>query len=154
MPSVYCHKYPDVPQIVVTAIGICAEFGADFPRTLSTVIFRCLKTAMEHILMPKPRTHHGLYEAAVFTYVKLNQIVSLGIRIFEFILLWLNHSPVRCYLDEAKFSHELLCSMVETSEEKVIGPDGAYMPMIIIAIFADVLWAGNKLATEEKLSIF
>ncbi|CAN4114718.1 unnamed protein product [Withania somnifera] len=38
--------------------------------------------------------------------------------------------------------------MMETSEKKVIGPDGSYIP-IIIAIFAEVLWAGNNLATEE-----
>ncbi|XP_069143871.1 uncharacterized protein [Solanum lycopersicum] len=87
------------------------------------------------------------YEAAVSTCGKLNQFVSEGIS-YEYILLWLNHLPITCDLDEAKISHELLCSMMETSEQKVIGPNGSYIP-IIIAIFAEVLWAGNNLATEE-----
>lgn len=53
-----------------------------------------------------------------------------------------------CNLDEAKISHEQLCSMIGASENKVIGPQGTFIPQII-AIFAEVLWAGNNLATQE-----
>ncbi|KAH0642676.1 hypothetical protein KY289_033650 [Solanum tuberosum] len=144
---IYNHKNPDVPQIVATAIGICAEFGADFLKPHNTEgILGHLKTALEN-----PNAKHPdnimAYEAAVSTCGKLNQFVSEGIS-YEYILLWLNHLPITCDLDEAKISHKLLCSMMETSEQKVIGLGGSYIP-IIIAIFAEVLWAGNNLASEE-----
>ncbi|KAJ8526273.1 hypothetical protein K7X08_028750 [Anisodus acutangulus] len=147
LPRVYYHKNPDVPQIVATAIGICAEFGRDFLKPHIIVIFDHLKTVMEH---PNAKSPNNImaYEAAVSTCGKLNQFVSEGIYTYEFILLWLSHLPIRCNLDEAKISHDLLCSMMETSEPKVIGPDGSYIPNII-TIFAEVLWAGNNLATEE-----
>ncbi|KAH0648316.1 hypothetical protein KY285_033564 [Solanum tuberosum] len=140
------HENPDVMQIVATAIGICAEFGADFLKPHIKGILGHLKTALEN-----PNAKHPdnimAYEAAVSTCGKLNQFVSEGIS-YEYILLWLNHLPITCDLDEAKISHELLCSMMETSEQKVIGLGGSYIP-IIIAIFAEVLWAGNNLASEE-----
>ncbi|KAG5592162.1 hypothetical protein H5410_042676 [Solanum commersonii] len=143
---IYNHKNPDVPQIVATAIGICAEFGADFLKPHTKGILGHLKTALEN-----PNAKHPdnimAYEPAVSTCGKLNQFVSEGIS-YEYILLWLNHLPTTCDLDEAKISHELLCSMMETSEQKVIGLGGSYIP-IIIAIFAEVLWAGNNLASEE-----
>ncbi|KAL3361543.1 hypothetical protein AABB24_014427 [Solanum stoloniferum] len=143
---IYNHKNPDVPQIVATAIGICAEFGADFLKPHTKGILGHLKTALEN-----PNGKHPdnimAYEAAVSTCGKLNQFVSEGIS-YEYILLWLNHLPITCDLGEAKISHELLCSMMETSEQKVIGLGGSYIP-IIIAIFAEVLWAGNNLASEE-----
>ncbi|KAH0646722.1 hypothetical protein KY284_034606 [Solanum tuberosum] len=151
---IYNHKNPDVPQIVATAIGICAEFGADFLKPHTKGILGHLKTALEN-----PNAKHPdnimAYEAAVSTCGKLNQFVSEGIS-YEYILLWLNHLPITCDLDEAKISHELLCSMMETSEQKVIGLGGSYIP-IIIAIFAEVLWAGNNLASEKlgrELSIY
>ncbi|XP_059307198.1 uncharacterized protein LOC132058844 [Lycium ferocissimum] len=147
LPKVYYHKNPDVPQIVGTAIGICAEFGGKFLKPHTIVIFNHIKTVMEHPNAKNP-VNIMAYEAAVSTCGKLNQYVSEGIYTYEFILLWLSHLPIRCNLDEAKISHELLCSMMETSEQKVIGPDGSYIPTII-TIFAEVLWAGNNLATEE-----
>ncbi|XP_049380959.1 uncharacterized protein LOC125845489 [Solanum stenotomum] len=88
------------------------------------------------------------YEAAVYTCGKLNQFLSDDFYTYEFIQLWISHLPIRCNLDEAKISHELLCSMIEMFEQKVIGPQGFHIPKII-AIFAEVLWAGNNLATEE-----
>uniref|UniRef100_M1CW37 Karyopherin-beta 3 variant n=1 Tax=Solanum tuberosum TaxID=4113 RepID=M1CW37_SOLTU len=138
--------YVSLMWIVATAIGICAEFGADFLKPHIKGILGHLKTALEN-----PNAKHPdnimAYEAAVSTCGKLNQFVSEGIS-YEYILLWLNHLPITCDLDEAKISHELLCSMMETSEQKVIGLGGSYIP-IIIAIFAEVLWAGNNLASEE-----
>ncbi|XP_060210194.1 uncharacterized protein LOC132637063 [Lycium barbarum] len=158
LPRVYYHKNPDVPQIVATVIGICAEYGADFLKPYTTVISDHLKTVMEH-----PNAKHldniTAYEAAVSTCGKLiqptiNFLVFDDLRncfTWQFILLWLSHLPTRCNLDEAKISHELLCSMMETSEQKVIGPDGSYIPNMI-TLFAEVLWAGNNLATDETTS--
>ncbi|KAK6774950.1 hypothetical protein RDI58_025951 [Solanum bulbocastanum] len=145
--KVYYHKDPDVPQIVAIAIGICAKFGADFLKPHTEGIFGCLKTALEH---PNAKYQDNImaYEAAVSTCGKLNQFRSDDFYTYEFIWLWLSHLPIRCNLDEAKISHELLCSMIETFEQKVIGPEGFHIPKII-AIFAEVLWAGNNLATEE-----
>ncbi|KAH0714029.1 hypothetical protein KY290_009023 [Solanum tuberosum] len=145
--KVYYHKDPDVPQIVAIAIGICAEFGADFLKPHTEGIFGCLKTALEH---PNAKYQENImaYEAAVYTCGKLNQFLSDDFYTYEFIRLWISHLPIRCNLDEAKISHELLCSMIEMFEQKVIGPQGIHIPKII-AIFAEVLWAGNNLATEE-----
>ncbi|PHT38540.1 hypothetical protein CQW23_22113 [Capsicum baccatum] len=66
LPRVHCHKNPSVPQIVATAIGICAEFGAYFLKLHTTVIFRHLKTVMEH---PDAKNLDNImaYEAAVST---------------------------------------------------------------------------------------
>ncbi|KAM3249480.1 hypothetical protein P3L10_011250 [Capsicum annuum] len=74
LPRVHCHKNPSVPQIVATAIGICAEFGAYFLKLHTTVIFRHLKTLMEH---PDAKNLDNImaYEAAVSTCGKLNQFV-------------------------------------------------------------------------------
>ncbi|KAK4728042.1 hypothetical protein R3W88_021030 [Solanum pinnatisectum] len=134
---IYNHKNPDVQQIVATAIGICPEFGVDFLRPHTKGILGHLKTALENPNAKHPNNIMA-YEAAVSTCGKLNQFVSEGIS-YEFILLWLNHLPITCDLDEAKISHELLCSMMETSEQKVIGLGGSYIP-IIIAIFAEVVF--------------
>ncbi|KAK4707597.1 hypothetical protein R3W88_028522 [Solanum pinnatisectum] len=133
--------------ISAIAIGICAEFGADFLKPHTEGIFGCLKTALEH---PNAKYQDNImaYEAAVSTCGKLTQFLSDDFYTYEFIRLWLSHLPIRCNLDEAKISHELLCSMIETFEQKVIGPEGFHIPKII-AIFAEVLWAGNNLATEE-----
>ncbi|MCD9639254.1 hypothetical protein HAX54_023662 [Datura stramonium] len=54
--EVYYHKNPDVPQIVATAIGICAELGADSLDLILGIIFNHLKTVMEH-QMPKAGQH-------------------------------------------------------------------------------------------------
>ncbi|PHT99764.1 hypothetical protein BC332_29552 [Capsicum chinense] len=147
LPRVFFHKNPDVPQIMATVIGICAEFGADFLKPHITVIFNCLKIVMEHPDAKNP-VNIMAYEAAVSTCGKLNQFVCEGIYNYESILFWIRHLPLKCNQDEAKISHEMLCSMMETSEQKVIGPDGIYIPMII-KIFAEVLWAEKNLATEE-----
>ncbi|KAM3356795.1 hypothetical protein P3S68_023509 [Capsicum galapagoense] len=74
LPRVQCHKNPSVPQIVATAIGICAEFGAYFLKLHTTVIFRHLKTVMEH---PDAKNLDNImaYEAAVSTCGKVNQFV-------------------------------------------------------------------------------
>ncbi|XP_070031514.1 uncharacterized protein [Nicotiana tomentosiformis] len=104
---------------------------------------------MEHPNAKRPDNIMA-YEAAISTCGKLSQFVWEGIYTYKFILLWLSHLPIRCNLDEAKVSHELLCSMMETSEKKIIGPQGSYIPKII-ADFAEVLWAGKNLATEETI---
>ncbi|PHT85492.1 hypothetical protein T459_07598 [Capsicum annuum] len=118
LPRVHCHKNPSVPQIVATAIGICAEFGAYFLKLHTTVIFRHLKTLMEH---PDAKNLDNImaYEAAVSTCGKLNQFVVKAA------------TTMRFNLDEAKISHKMLCSMMEMSEEKVIGPGGSYIPITI-----------------------
>ncbi|KAM3201528.1 importin-5-like [Capsicum annuum] len=149
LPRVLFHKNPDVPQIVATVIGICAEFGSDFLKPHITVIFNCLKTVMEHPDAKNP-VNIMAYEAVVSTCGKLNQFVCGGIYTCESILLWLSHLPIMCNPDEAKINHEMLCSMMETSEQNVIGPDGIHIP-IIIKIFAEVLWAEKNLATEETV---
>ncbi|XP_027768836.1 importin-5-like [Solanum pennellii] len=110
-------------------------------------MFNCLKSALEH---PNAKYQYNImaYEAAVFTCGKLNQFLSDDFYTSEFLWLWLSHLPIRCNLDEAKISHGILCSMIETFEDRAIGPRGLHIPKII-AIFAEVLWAGNNLATEE-----
>ncbi|PHU21497.1 hypothetical protein BC332_06604 [Capsicum chinense] len=121
LPRVHCHKNPSVPQIVATAIGICAEFGAYFLKLHTTVIFRHLKTVMEH---PDAKNLDNImaYEAAVSTCGKLNQFVVKAA------------TTMRFNLDEAKISHKMLCSMMEMSEEKVIGPGGSYIPITIFLL--------------------
>ncbi|PHT64841.1 hypothetical protein T459_29266 [Capsicum annuum] len=134
-------------QLVATAIGICAEFGGDFLKPHTAVIFSYFKSVMEH---PDAKLPDNItaYEAAVSACGKICQFVSEGIYTYEFIHLWLYNLPIMCNLDEAKINHEQLCSMTETSADKVTGPQGLYIPQII-TIFAEVLWAGNNIATQE-----
>ncbi|XP_070033090.1 uncharacterized protein [Nicotiana tomentosiformis] len=110
---VYDHNNPDVQQLVATAVGICAEFGGDILKPHTIVIFNHLKSVMEH---PNAKCPDNImaYEAAISTCGKLSQFVWEGIYTYKFILLWLSHLPIRCNLDEAKVSHELLCSVMET----------------------------------------
>ncbi|PHT99851.1 hypothetical protein BC332_29639 [Capsicum chinense] len=145
--KVYDHKNPDVQELVATAIGICAEFGGDFLKPHTAVIFSYFKSVMEH---PDAKLPDNItaYEAAVSACGKLCQFVSEGIYTYEFIHLWLYNLPIMRNLDEAKINHEQLCSMTETSADKVTGPQGLYIPQII-TIFAEVLWAGNNIATQE-----
>ncbi|KAM3283396.1 importin-5-like [Capsicum chacoense] len=133
--KVYDHKNPDVQELVATAIGICAEFGGDFLKPHTAVIFSYFKSVMEH---PDAKLPDNItaYEAAVSACGKLCQFVSEGIYTYEFIHLWLYNLPIMCNLDEAKINHEQLCSMTETSADKVTGPQGLYIPQII-TIFAE-----------------
>ncbi|XP_075080753.1 uncharacterized protein LOC107769574 [Nicotiana tabacum] len=118
---VYDHNNPDVQQLVATAVGICAEFGGDILKPHTIVIFNHLKSVMEH---PNAKCPDNImaYEAAISTCGKLSQFVWEGIYTYKFILLWLSHLPIRCNLDEAKVSHELLCSVMETSREENYWP--------------------------------
>ncbi|PHT47870.1 hypothetical protein CQW23_12078 [Capsicum baccatum] len=102
LPRVHCNKNPSVPQIVATAIGICAEFGAYFLKAHTTVIFLHLKTVMEH---PDAKNLDNImdYEAAVSTCAKVR-----GESYWPWWILYTDYN-----------------------------------------IFAEVLWAGNDLATEE-----
>ncbi|PHT99855.1 hypothetical protein BC332_29643 [Capsicum chinense] len=90
---------------------------------LFAVIFNRLETVMEH---PNAKIPNNImvYEVVVFTCAKLNQFVREGICTYESILLWISHLPIMCNPEEAKINHEMLCSMMETVEQKVIGPGG------------------------------
>ncbi|KAH6554762.1 hypothetical protein KP509_1Z308500 [Ceratopteris richardii] len=63
---------------------------------------------------------------------------------------WLSCLPIRNDLVEAKIVHDQLCSMVERSDPVVLGANNQNLPQII-SIFAEVLIAGNDLASETTV---
>ncbi|KAG6768386.1 hypothetical protein POTOM_027300 [Populus tomentosa] len=65
---------------------------------------------------------------------------------------WLSHLPIKNNILEAKIAHDLLCSIVEISEDELLRQEFAYLPKIIAA-FAEILWADDEtLATEETVN--
>ncbi|GAB2247744.1 hypothetical protein Droror1_Dr00007626 [Drosera rotundifolia] len=73
---------------------------------------------------------------------------SIMLRVLPF---WLDCLPIRGDLGEAKIVHEQLCSIVESADEAIIGPNHPNLPKIV-AIFLEVLHAREDLATEQTAS--
>nr|XP_033511938.1 ran-binding protein 6-like [Nicotiana tomentosiformis] len=67
---------------------------------------------------------------------------------FEVVPFWLNCLPIKGALDEAKYVHDLLCSMVERLDRQLIGPNYQGLPKII-SVFAEVLCSEKALATKK-----
>ncbi|KAJ6370812.1 hypothetical protein OIU77_001339 [Salix suchowensis] len=65
--------------------------------------------------------------------------------------IWLGHLPLKNNLEEAKVVHRQLCSLVEVSDVELLGTQKAYLSEIV-AVYAEILWAGKKLATEETVN--
>ncbi|XP_009766010.1 uncharacterized protein LOC107788039 isoform X2 [Nicotiana tabacum] len=66
----------------------------------------------------------------------------------KIVPIWLYCLPIKGDLDEAKYVHDLLCSMVERLDRELIGPYYQGLPKII-SVFAEVLCSEKALATEK-----
>lgn len=141
-------KNPEVRQIVARGVGICAEFGGSVFKPHVEDALSCLEAAVNH-----PRAWHSnnvqAFEAAVSALGKVCYLHCKGDH--EIVATWLKHLPIRNDLEEAKVAHDQLCSMIEQAKEEGFDPDDDNF-RDMLKIFAEVLWAGNNLATQQTVN--
>ncbi|KAI4348458.1 hypothetical protein L6164_009181 [Bauhinia variegata] len=143
-------EYPDVRQAAVYGVGVCAEFGGSVFKPLVGEALSRLDTVIRH-----PNALHSdnvmAYDNAVSALGKICQFHRDSINATQIVPAWLSCLPIKGDLIEAKVVHEQLCSMVERSDRELLGPNHQYLSKIV-AVFAEVLCAGNDLATEQTTS--
>ncbi|XP_022718871.1 importin-5-like [Durio zibethinus] len=141
---------PDVCQAAVYGVGVCAEFGGSVFKPLVREALSRLDAVIRH-----PNALHPdnvmVYDNAVSALGKICQFHRDSIDAAQIIPAWLSCLPIKGDLIEAKFVHDQLCSMVERSDQELLGPNNQYLPKIV-AVFAEVLCAGKDLATEQTAS--
>ncbi|RYR53963.1 hypothetical protein S245_020863 [Arachis hypogaea] len=143
-------EYPDVRQAAVYGVGVCAEYGGSVFKPLVGEALSRLDAVMRH-----PDALHSdnimAYDNAVSAVGKICQFHRDSINAAQVVPAWLSCLPIKGDLIEAKVVHDQLCSMVERSDRELIGPNNQYLPKIV-AVFAEILCAGNDLATEQTSS--
>eukprot|EP00249_Psilotum_nudum_P013400 c24308_g1_i1 orf=266-3634(-) len=140
----------DVRQAAVYGVGVCAEFGG--PK-FKPIIGEALSKLTEVISQPTAFQSDNIMatDNAVSALGKICVYQRDGIDASQVVPAWLSCLPIRGDLVEAKIVHELLCSMVERSDQQLLGLNNQYLPKII-AVFAEVLSAGNDLATDQTIA--
>ncbi|XP_028790376.1 importin-5 [Neltuma alba] len=140
----------DVRQAAVYGVGVCAEFGGSVFKLFVGEALSRLDAVIRH-----PNALHSdnvmAYDNAVSAFGKICQFHRDSINATQLVPVWLNCLPIKGDLIEAKVVHDQLCSMVERSDRELLGPNHQYLPKIV-AVFAEVLCAGNDLATEQTAS--
>ncbi|KAJ7000337.1 importin-5-like [Populus alba x Populus x berolinensis] len=141
---------PEVLEVAVQAIGIFSEFGGSAFKSLLKGAFYALKAVIDH---PKALQIEYVmaHDAAVSALGKLLQFHREKLNAAQFLRTWLRHLPLENNLNEAKVAHHQLCSLVEVSDVELLGPTGKNLHKIV-TVYAEILWAGKKLATEETVS--
>ncbi|EOY10577.1 ARM repeat superfamily protein isoform 2 [Theobroma cacao] len=141
---------PDVRQAAVYGLGVCAEFGGSVFKPLVREALSRLDAVIRH-----PNALHAdnvmAYDNAVSALGKICQFHRDSIDAAQIVPAWLSCLPIKGDLIEAKLVHDQLCSMVERSDQELLGPNNQYLPKIV-AVFAEVLCAGKDLATEQTAS--
>ncbi|KAI5084377.1 hypothetical protein GOP47_0000546 [Adiantum capillus-veneris] len=140
---------PDVRQAAVYGIGVCAEFGG---TKFQPVVGEALTKLKELISQPTAFTIDNIMatDNAVSALGKICEFQRDGIDAAQVVPAWLSCLPIRNDLVEAKIVHEQLCSMVERSDPQLLGANNQNLPKVI-SVFAEVLSAGNDLATEQTV---
>ncbi|XVF56868.1 hypothetical protein PTKIN_Ptkin06aG0154900 [Pterospermum kingtungense] len=141
---------PDVRQAAIYGVGVCAEFGGSVFRPLLREALSRLDAVIRH---PNALRSDNVmaYDNAVSALGKICQFHRDSIDAAQIIPAWLSCLPIKGDLIEAKLVHDQLCSMVERSDQELLGPNNQYLPKIV-AVFAEVLFAGKNLATEQTAS--
>ncbi|KAJ6368058.1 hypothetical protein OIU78_000601 [Salix suchowensis] len=141
---------PEVLEIAAQAIGIFAEFGGAAFKSLLKGAFYALKVVIDH---PKAlqKEYVMAHDAAVSALGKFLQFHREKLNAAQFLRTWLRHLPLENNLNEAKVVHHQLCSLVEVSDVDLLGPRKKNLHKIV-SVYAEILWAGKKLATEETVS--
>ncbi|URE00620.1 HEAT repeat [Musa troglodytarum] len=140
----------DVRQAAVYGVGVCAEFGSSVFRPLVGEALSRLDNVIRHRDALHPDNVMA-YDNAVSALGKICQFHRDGIDAAKVFPAWLSCLPIKNDLIEAKIVHEQLCSMIERSDRELLGPNNQHVPKIV-SVFAEVLCAGNDLATEQTVS--
>ncbi|XP_076948140.1 uncharacterized protein LOC143620324 [Bidens hawaiensis] len=140
----------DVRQAAVYGLGVCAEYGGSVIKPLIGEALSRLNAVIRH---PNALQSENVmaYDNAVSALGKICQFHRDSIDSTQIVPAWLSCLPIKGDVIEAKVVHELLCSMVERSDVKLLGPNNQYLPKIV-SVFAEILSAGKDLATETTLS--
>ncbi|CAD5177263.1 unnamed protein product [Musa acuminata subsp. malaccensis] len=140
----------DVRQAAVYGVGVCSEFGGSVFGPLVGEALSKLNNVVRH---PDALQSDNImaYDNAVSALGKICQFHRDSIDAAQVVLpAWLSCLPVRGDLIEAKIVHDQLCSMLEKSDRELLGPNNQHLPKII-TVLAEVLCAGNDLATEHTV---
>ncbi|MBA0873311.1 hypothetical protein Goshw_000661 [Gossypium schwendimanii] len=140
---------PDVRQAAVYGLGVCAEFGGPVFKPLVGEALSRLNAVIQHPNASQPENVMA-YDNAVSALGKICLFHRDSIDATQVVPAWLNCLPIKGDLIEAKVVHEQLCSMVERSDNEVLGPNHHFLPKIV-SVFAEVL-CGKDLATEQTAS--
>ncbi|KAE8705698.1 hypothetical protein F3Y22_tig00110418pilonHSYRG00061 [Hibiscus syriacus] len=140
---------PDVRQAAVYGLGVCTEFCGPIFKPLVGEALSRLNAVIRHLNALQSENVMA-YDNAVSALGKICLFHRGSIDAAQVVPAWLNCLPIKGDLIEAKVVHEQLCSMVERSDNDVLGPNHQYLPKIV-AIFAEVL-CGKDLATEQTAS--
>ncbi|CAK7337885.1 unnamed protein product [Dovyalis caffra] len=142
---------PEVQEVVAHGIGVAAAFGGSIFKPLVGEALSALNTSLGHP-MAFHRDYILAHDAAISALGEIYLFHKDRINATEVFRTWLSHLPIKNNIVEAKIAHDLLCSVVDMSKEKLLFQDFAYLPKIV-AIFAEILWADDDtLATEETVN--
>ncbi|EYU39259.1 hypothetical protein ABFS82_04G225100 [Erythranthe guttata] len=141
---------PDVRQAAVYGLGVCAEYGGSVFKPLVGESLSRLNFVIRHPNALQPDNVMA-YDNAVSALGKICQFHRDSIDSAQVVPAWLSCLPIKGDIIEAKVVHDLLCSMVESSDRELLGPNNQYLPKIV-SVFAEVLCSGNDLASQQTFS--
>ncbi|XP_070044204.1 uncharacterized protein [Nicotiana tomentosiformis] len=124
-------------------LGLCAEYGGLVFKPFIGEALSRINVVITHLHALAPENEQA-YHDAVFALGQICQFHRESIDSTQIIPAWLNCLPIRGNM----VVHDQLCSMVERSDRELLGPKYEHFPKIL-SVFAEVLCAGNDLATEE-----
>ncbi|KAJ6290798.1 hypothetical protein OIU78_026527 [Salix suchowensis] len=141
---------PEVQEVAAQAIGTAAEFGGSVFKSSVKGSLSALNAVMGH---PKALEMEYVmaHDTAVSALGKILEFHREKLKAEKVLRIWLGHLPLKNNLEEAKVVHRQLCSLVEVSDVELLGTHKAYLSEIV-AVYAEILWAGKKLATEETVN--
>ncbi|KAG8640919.1 importin-5-like isoform X3 [Manihot esculenta] len=139
---------PEIQKIVAQCIGVSASFGG--------AIFKShMKEALGGLnsIMQNPETLHPDYLPAHAAAVSALGKICLyhHEELNEEFGIWISHLPIMNDLYQARVVHNQLCLMVNKFSEELIHNENTHLSKII-SVFAEILWAGDTLASTETVN--
>ncbi|XP_016499566.1 uncharacterized protein LOC107818124 isoform X3 [Nicotiana tabacum] len=134
---------PVLRENALYGLGLCAEYGGLVFKPFIGEALSRINVVITHLHALAPENEQA-YHDAVFALGQICQFHRESIDSTQIIPAWLNCLPIRGNM----VVHDQLCSMVERSDRKLLGPKYEHFPKLLL-VFAEVLCAGKDLATEE-----
>ncbi|PHT40214.1 hypothetical protein CQW23_19068, partial [Capsicum baccatum] len=140
----------DVRQVAAYGLGKCAELGGFvFEPFVGEAVSR-LTITIRHPNALQPENVMA-YDSAVSALGRICLFHHDSIDSAQVFHTWLNCLPIKADVLETKVVYDQLCSMVERSDGELLDANNPYLPKIV-SVFAEVLCAGEDLASEQTLS--
>nr|XP_016472134.1 PREDICTED: importin-5-like [Nicotiana tabacum] len=109
-------EHPTVRQRALYGLELYAEYGGAVFKHFVTEAVSRINVVIMHFRAREPE-NENVYYSAVFALGKICQFHWESIGSAQVVPFWLNCLPIKGDLDEAKYVHDLLCSMVERALE-------------------------------------